>query len=131
MVCPGFGLDNLYFPGHALREKGSQRQIDAGTLAQQPGTKSGRNAADKLRVKRGVCSPIGSNGVSFVRASRGTPRSVFFDRLGNKKAAYFLGEPTRRRPVLPVPAPPRRPAVRRPVPNRPLHIRVLGSTSVA
>ena len=30
VVCPGFGLDR--FPGHALHEKGLQRQIAVGTL---------------------------------------------------------------------------------------------------
>ena len=54
----------------------------------------------------------------------------FFDRLEGKRNGCFLGEPTRWRPVLPVPVPPRRPAVRRPVPTRPWYVRVWDSTGV-
>ena len=32
VVCPGFGLDRFQIPGHALHEKGLQRQIGVGTL---------------------------------------------------------------------------------------------------
>ena len=39
------------------------------------------------------------------------------------------GEPTRRRPVLPRPSPPRRPAMRHPDPTRPWYVRVLDSTN--
>ena len=41
-----------------------------------------------------------------------------------------VGGPTRRRPVLPVPAPPRRPAVLSPVPKCPWYVRVLDSTNL-
>ena len=50
----------------------------------------------------------------------GTRPGVFLDRLEGKRDGCLLGEPTRRRPVLPVPAPPRRGAVRRPVPDPPV-----------
>ena len=70
------------------------------------------------------------NRVFFVRASRDTPRRVFFDRMEVKCDGCFLGEPTCRRPVLPLSAPPSRPAVRRPVPTCPRYVRVLGSTSL-
>ena len=39
-----------------------------------------------------------------------------------------MDDATRRRPVLPVLAPPRRPAVRRPVLTRPWFVRVFDST---
>ena len=60
-----------------------------------------------------------------------TRPGVFFDALGGKRdgcIGCILGEPTRRRPVLLVAALPRRPAVRRPAPTRPLYVRVLDST---
>ena len=97
----------------------------------QPGTKSGFRPAHKPRSIASqplVCFSIGLHRVSFVRASRDTPRRVFFDRLGGNRGGCLLGEPARRRPVLPVPAPPRRPAVRRPVPTCPWYVRVLDST---
>ena len=54
--------------------------------------------------------------------------TVVLDALGGKQDGCVLGEPTRRRPVLPSPAPPRRPALRRPGPFRPWYFRVLDST---
>ena len=51
------------------------------------------------------------------------PRSVVFDGLEGKRVGCILGEPTRRRPVLPVLAQARRPAVRRPAPTRPWYVR--------
>ena len=105
----------FHVPGHALHEKGLQRQLRRRRyIGQQPGMKSGRRPADKPWVNRGFCSSIGLHRVGFVRASRDTPRRVIFDRLGGARDGCLLGEPTRRRPVLPVPAPLRRPAVRRP-----------------
>ena len=80
-------------------------------------------------VNRSLCSSIGLHSISLVRASRGTPRRSFFHRLGGKRVCFLLGEQSRRRrPVLPVPARPRRPAGRRPVPTRPGYVRVLDST---
>ena len=49
-----------------------------------------------------------------------------FDVLEGTRDGCFLGEPIRRRPVLPGLAP-RRPAVRRPDPTRPRYVRVLDS----
>ena len=98
-------------------------------IGQQPRTKSARGPADKPLVNRWLCSPIGLNRNSFVRASRDKPRSVFFDGLQGKREGCLLVEPTRWRPVLPVPAPPRRPAVRRPAPTRPRYVRVSDSTN--
>ena len=50
--------------------------------------------------------------------------------LEGTRDGCLLGEPTRRRPVLPGPTPPRRPAACRPAPTRPWYVRVLDSTSV-
>ena len=96
---------------------------------QQPRTKSDRLPADKPRVNRTFCSPIGLHRVYFVRASRDTSRRVFFDRLESVRDGCLLGEQIRRRPILLRPAPPRCPAVRRPVPTRPWYVRVLDSTN--
>ena len=66
-------------------------------------------------MNRPLCSPISLHGVSFVRASEGSSKKAVFEASKNKHGnGCFLGEPTRRRPVLPRPALPRRPAVRRP-----------------
>ena len=51
----------------------------------------------------------------------------FCDRLEGGMDGSLLGEPSRRRSVLPAPAQPRRPAERRPVPTRPWYVRVLDS----
>ena len=69
-------------------------------------------------------------GFSFARASEESSRTVVcfpfdaLEALRGKRDGCFLGEPTRRRPVLPGPAPPRRPATRRPAPTRPWFVRV-------
>ena len=84
--------------------------------------------AGKPRENCWFCSFIGLHRLSVVRASRDTPRRVVFDRLKGTRDGCLLGEPTRRRPVLPVSAPPRHPAVRRPVPTRSWYVRVLDST---
>ena len=53
---------------------------------------------------------------------------VCFDRLKGMRESSILGESTRWRPVLPVFAPPRRPAVRRPAPTRSWYVQVLDAT---
>ena len=53
--------------------------------------------------------------------------SVFYSQGGKREGCLLAGS-TRRRPVLPSPAPPRRPAVRRPDPTGPWCVRVLDST---
>ena len=60
-------------------------------------------------------------------------RQFVLDALEGKRDGRFLGEPTRRRPVLLRPALPRRPAVRPPAvcppaPTRPWYVWVLDST---
>ena len=99
---------------------------------QRPGTKSASRPVDKPGTNRGSSSPIGLHRVSSVRASKGKPKRSFFPRLGGNGVFFVLGEQSRRRrPVLLVPARPRRPAVRRPVPSRPGYVRVLDSTGHA
>ena len=71
--------------------------------------KSGRRSADKRLVNRSstaVVFPIGLHRILFVRASGETFKTIFF-ALEGKREGCFLGEPTRRRSVLPRPAPPR------------------------
>ena len=46
------------------------------------------------------------------------------DILVTKKDGCLLGEPSRRNPVLPGPAPPRRPAGHRPAPTRPWYAQI-------
>ena len=53
----------------------------------------------------------------------------FFHRLEKKKSGILLAEPSHGRPVLPVPAQPRRPAVRRPLSTRSWYVRVFDSTN--
>ena len=64
-------------------------------------------------------SLFGLHGISLVRASEETFRTDALEALENKGNGCLLGELNHRRPVLPGPASPRCPAVRRPVPLRP------------
>ena len=110
------------FPEHALHEKGLQRQLGVGTLV----SNQGRRALVVPRVNRWFCSSVGLHRNSFVRASRDTPRRVFFDcrEVSGTVASWanrLVGVPS-------CPSPPRRrPAVRRPAPIRPWYVRVLDS----
>ena len=119
-VYPNFGLANL-FPDMPCMKKGLRTYVQKQLrrrryTGRQPRTKSAR--ADTPRVNHCFCS-IGLHRNSFVRASRDTPSTDFFAGKDGKSIGCFLGEPTCRRLVLPVPAPPPRPAVRRPAPIRP------------
>ena len=98
------------------------------STGQQPRTKSGFRPADKPLVNRTFCSSIGLHRISLVRASKETFRTGVFDALGGTRDGCLLGEPIRRRPVLPGPA---RPAMRRPDPTRPWYVRVLDSTGTS
>ena len=72
-----------FVPGHALYEKGLQRQIGVGTLVSSqerrglavPSTNRGSTAGQPL-VNRGFSSSVGLHRISFVRASEETSRTV-------------------------------------------------------
>ena len=99
---PGNKLD---IPGHALHEKGLQRQKSVGPLA----SSQERKALLVLVINRGVCSSIGLHRVSFVRASEELFRTVVFDALEGTRDGFVLREQIRRRPILPGPPRPAAP----------------------
>ena len=101
-----------HFSRTCLARKGFTGTNRRRSIGQRPGTKSGRRPADKLRVDRSLCSSIGLHKISFVRSSEEPFRTVACDALEGTGDGCPRGEPTHRRPVLPGPAPPRRPAVR-------------------
>ena len=70
----------LHIPGHALHEKGLQRQIGDGTLV----SSQERRALAVPLINRGFRSSIGLNRISFVRASEETSRTVSSIRWGAK-----------------------------------------------
>ena len=90
------------------------RQNKRRYAGQQPGTKSGRGPADKPVVNRTFCSSTGLNGISIVRASEESFRTVVFDALETKRVCRLLGESSRRRPAPSRPATPPRAAQPRP-----------------
>ena len=47
-----FGAYSFHFPGHALHEKGLQRQIRRRSTVRQPGTKRASRPADKPLINR-------------------------------------------------------------------------------
>ena len=110
-------------PGHALPEKGLQRQIGVGTLV----SSQERRALFVPRFNRTFCSSTGLHRISFVRASEESFTRVLFGTLLDTRDRCPLGEPNRRRPFRPGPAWPRRRAVHRPAPTRPWYVRVLDS----
>ena len=116
------------FSRTCLARKGLAKTRRRRSTGQPPGTKSGRRIADKLRVNRGLCSSIGLHWISFVRVSEESFRTVVFDALGGKRVGCSLGEPTRRRPVLPGPVRPAAPPCAAPPQPRQWYVRVLGST---
>ena len=83
-----FVSTSVYIPGHALHEKGLQRQIDVGTLvnSQQrralavPRLNRWSTAGQPL-VNRTFCSFTGLHRISFVRACEETFRTVFYSAL--------------------------------------------------
>ena len=88
------------------------------------------STAGQMRVNRWFRSSIGLHRMSFVRSSEDTSRTnSAYDSLEGKREGCFLAGSTRRRPVLPSPAPSRRPAERRPDPTGPYCVRVLDSTA--
>ena len=97
-----FAEIDLQFPGHAVHEKGLQRQKGVGPLV---GSQEQR-ALTTPRSNRGFCSFIGLHRISLVRASGGTFRRRVFDVLGSNCS---VGVPARPRPAAP-PCAPTRPA---------------------
>ena len=91
-------------------------------------TKSARGTGDKPLVNRMFGPPLGLHRILFGRASGESSTTVVFDASEGKRKGCLLGEPSCRRSRPPRPACPRRPAVRRPVPDRPWYVRVLDST---
>ena len=113
-------------PGHALHEKGLQRQIGVGTLL----SSQKRRALFVPRFNRTFCSSTGLHRISFVRAFEESFRRVVFGTLLGTRDRCPLGGPNRRRSFRPGPAWPRRRAVDRPAPTRPWYVRVLDSTGL-
>ena len=123
-TCPGNqgsrrAVDPCFIPGHALHEKGLQRQIGDGTLVtNQERRAPARVPADKPVVNRGFCSSIGLNRVSFVRSSRVTPRRLSSIVWGVRGAVFSLANspvgvlccPSPPGPAVPPCAAPYRPA---------------------
>ena len=59
----------------------------------------------RLPLNRYGVSLLRDSPQTTVRACEETFRTIVFDALGGKRDECVLGEPTRRRPVLPGPAP--------------------------
>ena len=105
-----------YFPGHALHEKGLHGQIAVGTIVRNLERRAPEvprisrwSTAGQLLVIRGFCSSIGLLRNYFVRASRDTPKKIFFDRLEGTRVGTDLlaSRPARPHPALsPCRAPP-------------------------
>ena len=84
-------------PGHALHEKGLQRQIGVGTLV----STQERKALFVPLVNRGFCSSVGSKYELYISFFRR-------DVLEGKRQGCLLAGLTQQCPVLPSPAPPPR-----------------------
>ena len=108
-----------------LARKGFTQTNKRRHIGQQPGTKSGRRPVDKLDINR--CSTAGFVPPSvyiglplFMLPKKRSGQCLRFPR--KQVGRLSSGEPTRRRPVLPGPAPPRRSAVCRLAPTRPWYV---------
>ena len=123
MLCKLNWRSPIHIPRHALHEQKYTNKESAGPLVS-----SQERALVVARFNRSLCSSIGLRRISFVRASGESLRTVAFNLLRYKRDACFLDGQTRWRPVLPLPAPPRCPAVRRPVPTRPWYVQALDSS---
>ena len=110
-------------PGHALHEKGLQRQICVGTLL----SNQERRAAVVLLVDRWLCSPSGLQGFRLfvLPETRSGGLSTIVWKVRGTVVSWADG------PVgVPCCPSPPRPAVRHPDPTRPWYVRVLDSTNV-
>ena len=82
---------SFLIPGHALHEKGLQRLIGVVTLVssqEQRGRLVPGQTGYQLAVNRGFYSSIGLNGISLVRASRGSARRSLPHRLGVREFVF-------------------------------------------
>ena len=99
-------------PGHALHEKGLQRQKNVGPLV----SSQEQRALLVPRLNRSSTGDFvpafGLNRISFVRVSGETFRQYVLDALEGTRKACFLGGLFCRRPVLTDPAPSPRRALR-------------------
>ena len=103
-------------PGHALHEKGLQRQKRDGSLVSSQKESASRPADKPVMnrwsigcqpvVNRGFCSFIGLHRIYLIRASGESFKRRVFDALERTREARTLGEQFRWHPVLPDPAPP-------------------------
>ena len=105
-----------FIRGHSLHETGLQRQIGVGTLF----SIEERSALAVPLINRGStahCVPqmVYMGFRLFVLLGRRSGH-FFFNALEGARDGCFLGEPFRRRPILPSPAPPPRRAPPRPDP---------------
>ena len=130
----GGGLLNV--PGHALHEKGLQRQKSVGPLVSSQEHRAllvpllnRLSTAGQPRVNRSFRSSVVFKYELDCSCFRKNVQDSVFDSLEGKREGYLRAGSTQRRPVLPCPAPPRCPAVRRPDPTGPWCVRVLDSTS--
>ena len=124
---PAYGVSGFWVrqvSGHALHEKGLQRQVGIGTLV----SSQERRAAVVLVVNRTLCSPNGLHKISFVRASEESSKTVILDALEEKRVVLSPGrtDPPASHIAPPGHAPPPRRAPPR-LPH-PWHVRVLDST---
>ena len=126
MYCGENKINIMLIPGHALHEKALRTETKKRRhTGQQPRTNSGRRPADKPayrpRINRRSIAGFIPPSVCIKSTLPVLPNKRSHSCLrcpGSKRDSCFLGAPTRRRPVLPSPAPPRRLAVCRSAPTR-------------
>ena len=110
----GFGIPQV--PGHAMHEKGLQRQIAVGTLVNSQQRRALAvsqlnrwSTAGQPLVNRTFCSSTVLNRISFVRACEETFRTVVYGTLGGSRDGCLRGRPKCRNLGLPSFAPPHHP----------------------
>ena len=109
---PDHGIMVHGVPGHALHEKGLQRQKGDGPLVSSQEHRAllvprlnRLSTGCRSVVNRSFGSSIVLHRISLVRASGETFRRRFFDALEGTRDACLLGELFCRRPALPGPTP--------------------------
>ena len=119
VVCSGFGFDRLCSLGSSVGK------LSCPTPPRHP--------AARPDATRPWYSGFWNRQVKYeldCSCFRRNVQDSVLDSLEGKREGCFLAGSTQRRPALPSPAPPRRPAVRRSDPAGPWCVRVLDSTSV-